>query len=253
MSFLDILFPKRCVQCKKFGSYICPDCFSFIVFIENTNCTVCQRPAIGGITHPKCQTKYELDGVFSSLIYTGVVKKLVYVFKYKPHLTAIRNTLIDLFYEGIIQKEFFMQNISEHTVFIPVPLHKSKLRKRGYNQAMLLAKGAGKKFEVPVVDLLERVKNTKTQVGLSQIERRSNIRDAFVIKKEFIYSSLSEQSESKGGRDICLRQAQTKTLFNQAFLVDDVVTSGATLREAARVLKKAGVEKVWGITLAHGL
>lgn len=136
-----------------------------------------------------------------------------------------------LFFEGIIQKEHFYPLLISESVFVPVPLHKKKLRKRGYNQAELLAKGLGKRFGLPVVDCLQRVKETKTQVGLSKEERASNSRNAFAFNPAF-------QNNLRG--------------IKQAFLVDDVVTSGATLRECAKVLKKAGVEKVWGLTLAHG-
>lgn len=231
MSLLDIFFPKKCVSCRRFGAYVCAVCFSYISFIEHGTCVVCQRQAIYGVTHPGCKTKYTLDGVFSSVVYTSVVKKLIYTFKYSPHLTDNKQLLIDLFYEGLIQKEAFMHLLSVQTLLMPIPLHTSKQRKRGYNQSFLLARGLSDKFSLPVSEYLERIKNTKTQVTLSQAERHENIKDAFAMKKQF------------------LSQVQP---YKQVMLVDDVVTSGATLKEAAKVLKKAGVEKVWGITLAHG-
>lgn len=231
MSLLDFLFPKRCVQCKKTGAYICTNCFSYITFTDVIVCVVCQRPAIGGLTHPVCKTKYGVDGVFPSLVYVGIVKKLVYMFKYPPYLSDLRSTLTELFYEGIIQKEQFYKQLEIPSVFVPVPLHSSKIRKRGYNQAKKLAEGLSEKFDIPVMDCVARVKNTKTQVGLTKEERQDNIKDAFAVKKEFIERLKNVQ---------------------QVFLVDDVATSGATLREAGKVLKKAGVEKVWGVTLAHG-
>ena len=194
-------------------------------------CTVCQKQAIGGLTHPVCKTKYCIDGVFPSLVYKGVVKKLVYVFKYPPYLTDLQTQLIDLFYEGIIQKEQFFSLLQEPSVFIPIPLHEGKFKKRGYNQAKLLAEGLAKRFDVSVVDCLKRVKSTKTQVGLTKEERRKNIEQAFALQ-----GTVSEPLQK----------------YQQVFLVDDVVTSGATLQEAAKVLKKAGFTKVWGITLAHG-
>jgi len=231
MSLFDLLFPKRCVQCKKFGSYLCTNCFASITFIDNMVCTVCQKQAIGGLTHPVCKTKYCIDGVFPSLVYKGVVKKLVYVFKYPPYLTDLQTQLIDLFYEGIIQKEQFFSLLQEPSVFIPIPLHEGKFKKRGYNQAKLLAEGLAKRFDASVIDCLKRVKSTKTQVGLTKEERRKNIEQAFALQ-----GTVSE----------LLQKSQ------QVFLVDDVVTSGATLQEAAKVLKKAGFTKVWGVTLAHG-
>lgn len=231
MSLLDFLFPKYCVQCKKFGSYLCPTCFSYVTFAETGFCTVCQRAAIGGLTHPVCKKTLTVDGVFSSLIYTGVVKKLVYQFKYKPYLTGLKPLLSDFFYEGMIQKEPFYHLLSKQVIFVPVPLHASKLRKRGYNQASLLAKGLAQKLDIRVWESLERIRNTKTQVGLSQKDRTENIQGAFRLAKGY-ETKVTEVT------DVCL--------------VDDVVTSGATLKEAAKVLKKAGVAKVWGITLAHG-
>ncbi|HSA83620.1 MAG TPA: double zinc ribbon domain-containing protein, partial [Patescibacteria group bacterium] len=90
MSFLDFLFPKYCIGCKKMGSYLCSDCFVKISFAETGFCTICQKAAVGGLTHPICKRKLTIEGVFASLVYVGVVKKLVYQFKYKPYLTNLR-------------------------------------------------------------------------------------------------------------------------------------------------------------------
>jgi len=231
MSLLDFVFPKRCVQCRKFGSYLCANCFSTITFADMMVCTVCQRQALGGLTHPVCKTRYSMDGVFPSLVYKGVVKKLVYVFKYPPYLTDLQDQMVDLLYEGIIQKENFVPLMKETSVLIPIPLYPSKFRKRGYNQSLLLAQGLAIKFAVPVVTNLMRVKQTKTQVGLSKDERQKNIANAFAF--EIKNNDLAKQ-------------------YKHVFLVDDVVTSGSTLSEAAKVLKKAGFAHVWGVTLAHG-
>ena len=230
MSILDFIFPKRCVNCRKFGSYICANCFSYIAFHEGGVCIVCQRASIGGMTHPVCSGKYTPDGVFSSIVYKGVVKKLVYKFKYNPNLTDLKNTLTDLFYEGIIQKEALHKVLTNNSVLIPIPLYKSRMRNRGYNQSQLLAKGLGEKLGIPVLDCLERIKDTKTQVGRKKEEREENVKGAFRLKI----------------KDLSFKK------YKQAILVDDVVTSGATLKEAAKVLKKGGVGKVYGITLAHG-
>src|SRR5258708_23148185 len=116
MTLIEFFFPKRCVQCKKFGSYLCTNCFSSITFIDMMVCTVCQRQAMGGLTHPVCKTRYSIDGVFPSLVYKGIVKKLVYVFKYPPYLTDLQLQLIDLFYEGIIQKEQFVALLQDASV-----------------------------------------------------------------------------------------------------------------------------------------
>jgi ComF family protein len=159
-------------------------------------------------------------------VYKGVVKKMVYQFKYKPNVTDLKSLLDTLFYEGLIQKELFYTILAGEAVFVPIPLYKTKLRSRGYNQALLLAKGLSKQTQIPIADCLGRIKNTTTQVRMSQQERKENIKGAFALKKT--------------------------VPVPQVILVDDIVTSGATLAEAAKVLKKAGVKKVWGFTLAHG-
>jgi len=194
-------------------------------------CTSCQRQALGGLTHPVCQTRYGIDGVFPSLVYKGVVKKLVYVFKYPPYLHDLKPQLVDLFYEGIIQKEYLIPLLTAQSVFIPIPLHAAKFRKRGYNQSFLLAESLAKRFDMQVADCLKRNKPTKTQVGLSKDDRKQNIANAFSLRGDV--SNLVKS-------------------YKHALLVDDVVTSGATLREAAKVLKRAGFAYVWGVTLAHG-
>jgi len=231
MHFLDFIFPKRCVGCKKFGSYVCISCFASISFLDSGICVVCQRPAIDGLTHIRCRTPYTIDGVFSSLLYKGVVKKLVYAFKYPPFLTDLQSMLIDLLYEGLIQKEQFYRQLTPEAIVVPVPLHRNRLRLRGYNQSHLLADGLAKRLGLQMQNILVRVRNTTTQTKLSRKERQENMRGAFMIR----------------GNE---RNYLTNT--ENVFLIDDVLTSGTTLIEAAKVLKKAGIEKVWGVTLAHG-
>lgn len=230
MGVLDIFFPKRCVGCKKGGSYICPNCFASISFSVESICTVCNKASIDGKTHPICQGKYTLDGTFAAVAYKGVIRKLLYQLKYQPYLTDIIPDLVELFYESLIQNEVFVQILKEEPILIPIPLSSKRLRKRGYNQADLLAKALGKKFGLEVQGYVKRVKETKPQYGLKREERLQNMKDAF------IYSSNKERS-SRDARTI-------------AILVDDVLTTGSTMLEAAKVLKKNGFEAVWGIALA---
>lgn len=230
MSIIDVFFPKHCIQCRTLGSFICANCFTQIAFCETNTCTICQKPAMEGLTHPICQSPQAIDGVFSSLVYAGIVKKMVYRFKYPPYITSLRSTLVDLFYEGLIQKEIFTTVIKQPSLIVPIPLHQTRFKKRGYNQSQLLAESIAKRFSLPESDLLIRVKKTQPQFGLSKDERETNIKGAFALQKH----------------------AKELVTGKQVFLIDDVATSGATLREAAKVLKRVGVEKVWGITLAHG-
>ena len=196
-------------------------------------CIVCNRPTIDGLTHPKCQGKYIIDGCFSALEYKGIVKKLIYNFKYKPYLSDLKNSLIELFYESIIQNEIFLRTIeqcnNEAIVLVPIPLHKDRLKRRGYNHAEILASGSSEKLGLKFENMLKRIRETKSQYGLSLKERKENLRDAFSVVPNI---SVSQ--------------------YPNIFLVDDILTTGSTLLEAARILKKQGAKKVWGLTLARG-
>lgn len=229
MGILDFLFPKYCVNCKKIGDYLCANCFSLLSFDVSYICLVCNRPSVDGLTHPGCLGRYTIDGAFSSIAYSRVAKKLVYAFKYKPYVSTLKSFLIDLFYEGIIQNEQVIRILQSYPLFIPIPLHVSRLSNRGYNQSLLLAEGLGRRMSLRVQDVLLRVRKTKSQFGLTREERIENISKAFVLK-----------ANKKGlirGRTI--------------FLVDDVLTTGSTLLEAARALKRHGAKKVWGIAFAR--
>jgi len=229
MGILDFVFPKKCVVCKNGGSYLCANCFSFLSFDPKTLCLICNQPSFNNLTHPKCVRKYAIDGCFSALSYNKTVQKLIYNFKYKPYLTDLKNVLADLFYESIIQNEQFQKQIKNgEWAFVPIPLSTSKYRKRGYNQAEILAKELSKQLNFPVQNLLLRTKETKTQVGLTNLQRKLNVHQVFEMK--------SKKSELKN---------------QNIFLIDDVATTGSTLLEAAKILKKAGAKKVFGLTLAR--
>ena len=230
MGLLDFIFPKRCVSCGKLGLYLCDNCFSYLSFDPKTICLVCGRPAMGGLTHPACISRYTIDGTFVSITYNRTAKRLLAKFKYKPYVTDLNNTLSDLFYEGLIQQESFYAIDKKDAVLCSIPLYAKKERVRGFNQAMVLANGLGNRLNLPVATLLKRIKNTKSQTGLKRDERKDNMKDAFVV-------AVGEEQKVPG---------------STILLVDDVMTSGATLAEAAKVLKKAGAKRVYGLVLAHG-
>ncbi|MCL5019816.1 MAG: ComF family protein [Patescibacteria group bacterium] len=230
---MSFLFPKKCVSCKKLGSYLCENCFAYLSFDVKSLCLICNKPTFNGLTHPYCIKKYSIDGCFSALPYNKTVQKLIYNFKYKPYLTDLKSVLVDLFYDSLIQNEDFNKELEKGGwVFVPIPLFSSKLRKRGYNQAEILAKELSRKFNFKTINILKRVRDTKTQVGLSNIDRKLNIKNAFILNSEFI-----------------IQNSELKNV--NIFLVDDVVTTGSTLSEAASVLKRSGAGRVIGLTLAR--
>ena len=234
MGFLDLIFPKRCVQCKKAGEYLCPNCFSYLSFDTKSLCLVCQRPVPDGLTHKVCLKRFSINGCFSAVPYNRTAKKLIYNFKYKPFLSSLNKFLGDLMFEALSQNEPFNKALksSNSWILVPIPLHPSKFRKRGYNHAEILAKELSKKFDIKVQNPLKRVKDTKSQYGLKLKDRKKNIRGAFDINSSFIINHLSFKNTG-------------------VFLVDDIVTTGSTLIEAASILKRNGAKKVYGLILAR--
>jgi len=225
----DLLFPKRCLGCRKFGEYLCTDCFSNIHFAQSYFCGICASPSYNGLTHPRCQGKYTIDGIFPVLNYKGILKKVLYQYKYNPNLSDLTTILADLLYEGFIQNEILMKSIeTDRSIITSVPLHSARQKKRGYNQSDLLAKNVAKKLNKEYSSkIIIRVVNTEPQYKLPKAERALNVKNAFmVIDKDTI---------------------KNKTVF----IIDDITTTGATLSECANVLKRVGVRKIFGVALGH--
>ena len=239
ISFLDLIFPKKCVGCGKFGEYFCEDCFKKIEFVDAPVCPVCQRQAVGGKTHPGCSGHYRLDGLAVACRYQDPVKRAIKQVKYK-WVYDIEKVFVDLIAENL-----WRFNLPDNIDIVPVPLHTRRKNWRGFNQAEILAKTLAQKFNVGYADFLVRQKETKTQVGLSRDERRKNVRGAFAIrgsppKTEAKQSGVEPLKDYFG--------VEGKILI----LVDDVFTSGATMAECAKVLKGAGAKSVWGMAVALG-
>jgi ComF family protein len=221
MNFLDFIFPKKCVLCGRFGSYICSLCIEKIEPIEQPVCPICQRQAIGGKTHPGCRNKYTLDGLVVGFRYRGPIKLAISKIKYK-WIWDIAETVIDLLVERI-----WKFNIPQEFVLVPIPLHSKRKNWRGFNQAELICQILAKKFGCKTKNLLKRHVETKTQVGLTREERKRNIKNAFIVNSSSV---------------------KWKTII----LVDDVYTTGATMGEACKILKQNGAEIVWGMAIALG-
>jgi len=222
MDLLDLIFPKRCVSCGAFGKYICNKCFAKIEFVEKPICPICQRQAIGGKTHPRCTGKFRLDGLVVACKYKGPIKLAIKKVKYK-WVYDIEKVLVNL-----LASQIWKFDLPQDSILIPIPLSKKRKNWRGFNQAEILAKTLSKKFNVSYSASLIRMIDTRTQVGLTKEERRENVKGAFAGRK------------AQGKRD------------KNIILVDDVYTSGATMMEAAKVLKNGGAGNVWAMTVALG-
>lgn len=221
-SLLDFFFPQKCLYCGKIGAVICPSCVSSLPFPKTQICPICYNPSLSGKTHDFCQKRYNLNGLTFCFYYDGKIKEAIKKIKYR-YLFSLADKLIEVGIKKIAQQMF------TDFIIIPVPLHQRRMKTRGFNQAEVIGKSLMKYWSLTMVkDVLQRVKETSSQVKLSQIERRNNVKNAFMVKSK---DAVKDKS---------------------VLLVDDIFTSGATLNECAKVLKKAGVKEVWGFTLAHG-
>jgi competence protein ComFC len=225
---LEIFFPKFCFRCQREGSYLCQDCLATLDVLENVFC-LCQNPSRLPLVG-KCRkcTSLHLNGLYFAVSYkNSLVKTLIHQFKYEPYIKELANSLALLIitHFNLIQKEFSPEN----HILVPVPLTKNKLKKRGFNQSEEIAKKLSRNLNISVVaDCLIKEKETSAQMELAREERLKNIKGAFSVLNP----------EKIRGKKI--------------LLVDDVYTTGATMEECARVLKRAGAQEVWGVAVARG-
>lgn len=218
----SLLFPAFCFGCRQEGTYLCPDCQALL--------------DISSVHNP--YTGEYLDCLYFSVDYKNyLIKKIIKSFKYQPFIKDLSKTLADLIishFQLIDNKPDFFLNpendiSNKNYILVPVPLDKQKLKKRGFNQAELLAKDMGSYLNFPIKKgCLIKIKKTFPQVGLDNRSRKDNLKSAFAIKEK----------EAVKNKNI--------------LLIDDVFTSGATLNECAKVLKRAGAKQVIGITVARG-
>lgn len=228
---LDLLFPKECLGCKKEGEWFCEKCLKEIPLNQEIYCPVCQKKLNHNTVCFECQKKTSLDGFFSASTYeNNLLKKAVKTLKYH-YVTELSQALSHLLIKYLknLNPEITKPILKTGPLIIPIPLHKKRLRERGFNQSELLGQGIATAFGFKYqARILERKIYTAPQAELSRKERLNNIKDCFKLKENF------------------------KLKGQTVILIDDVFTTGATMQETAKVLKKAGAKKVWGLTVAHG-
>ena len=222
---LDTLFPITCISCGADGVLICLDCKSIFKKLEHQLCIVCQKQAVFGLTHSKCQSPYTADGLISFYNYHDEkIAKIIIAGKYKfiPNVFAELGQIIAL--QLISPYPHIL--ISNFTI-VPIPLHRTRMKWRGFNQSQILAGTISHYLNIPCDNVLVRCKITKTQKDLNKEERKNNLKDAF---------RLSPKADIKNKKII---------------LIDDVTTTGATLQQAAKILKQKGASKVICLTVAR--
>jgi ComF family protein len=218
---LDLLFPRWCVGCGREGDFVCPACLRSRVRIMPPLCPRCGRPQLNGVVCPACTGwAAAIDGIRAPFKFEGVVRQAILEFKYN-NLRAIAPLL------GGWLSDYITKNPLPADVLVPVPLHRKRLRERGYNQSRMLALELSKLSGLAMVDnCLVRERHTAPQARTSSVdERRGNVAEAFDVRD---------------------RRLEGKAVL----LIDDVATSGATLDACACALKSAGASSVWGLALA---
>lgn len=238
-SLLATVFPSDCRFCgapiiKVSRIPVCDSCLESIQRIDGVLCEICgdrlltSSPAANACCGECLRGERPFTQAVAYGCYDGALRDLIHLLKYdrvKPAAGVL----------GRMVSEAFLKLIpdayGDRPLVVPVPLHASKLRERGFNQSELIAAAALKLMDIGDLraDILERRRATESQTGLSPQQRRSNMRGAFAVGRPGEIS----------GKNI--------------ILVDDVFTTGTTVSESARVLLRAGASRVWVVTVARVL
>ncbi|TNE57107.1 MAG: ComF family protein [Alphaproteobacteria bacterium] len=229
----NLIFPPRCLSCETAISEVgalCADCWLGVTFVDGAVCQRCGQPfeldpGVETVCGGCLQSPPLYDRARAVFLYNDASRALVTGFKYGDRTDRVPSFGRWLARAG-------RELIDDADVLIPVPLHWTRLFQRRFNQSALLAQAIHKETLVPVLlEGLERSRSTQQQVGLSNAKRRRNVRGAFKVPEKQIPHVL--------GRKVVL--------------IDDVVTSGATVEACTRALKKAGAARVDVLALARVL
>lgn len=214
---LDLIFPANCLNCGRLGYFICDSCRGKIIKIKKQSCPFCHRESVGGRTCLRCRPSHRLAGVVAlGFFHDSVLKEAIHHFKYEGISAAGRELA-----------EMAAPLVGEVDVFAFVPISKRRYNERGYNQAEVLAVELGLLLQKPLYRGLRKTRHTERQVGLKRRDRLKNLRGAFVVRdKELVQGK-------------------------RVLLIDDVLTTGATLEECAKMLRQAGAKRVTGLVLAR--
>lgn len=222
---LDTLFPIHCLGCNKEGLFLCLDCQASLGRLQHQECIACRMPNFSGTTHAQCQETNTPTALVSAFDYHDPLLGQAIIWgKYKllPDVYKILGALLAQYLE-----QNCYHSLITDAIICPIPLAKPRLRWRGFNQAEIIAWELALYFSRPMDRILQRIKNTKTQKDLTKAERLANVAQSFIVMEE---AALKNKN---------------------IVLVDDVITTGATLLEAVRLLKSAGADNVYCLTVAR--
>jgi len=250
---LDILFPKFCLSCGKEGSYLCEDCFSIIDILKRQYCPFCYPPkaVADAKTCIYCRKRKRLNGLYCATSYNNfIAKKLINQFKYGPYIKELSKPLSSLIIAYFLNLETLFDAKFKNFILIPIPLHKNKLKQRGFNQAEEIAKELSKYLEIPIIsNFLIKIKQTPAQVELDKKQRKNNIKGVFLCPKLELINPVRGYQDKKKTQS---PQTSNGVKNKKILLVDDIFTTGSTMEECAKILKEAGAKEVWGVVVARG-
>ncbi len=229
---LDVVYPRSCQHCGAVADgmrFFCWECLSDFHYVQPPFCSLCGDPVPGHIDHEyRCvfcsrRTPY-FDGARSAVHYEGAAGLAIRAVKYQ-YATWLIPDLTDLL-EASMRTHY---DLLPFDAICYIPLYPLKRRDRGFNQAKLLAQALGRRRSIPLAKrVLRRLRDTGSQTHLTAARRVTNVAGVFsVVRPERV----------KGKR---------------LLLIDDVMTTGATVNECARVLKEAGADVVYVLTVARG-
>jgi competence protein ComFC len=216
----DLFYPQRCVGCeRRSGDVLCRACFEALPYVGRPVCGRCGLPtAFATFVCEACKNvDFGFETAKAPLEYEGVGKKIVHAIKYRGYRQVVEKLATPLMLQALLGDGPF-------DAVVPVPLHHSRRRRRGFNQAELLARGVAERITATVSDTLEVVRSTGDQVELSAAQRRANVVGAYKAKKP---------------------------LRGKLLLVDDVFTTGATMSACAGALVNAGADEVHALSLCR--
>ena len=227
----SLFYPSLCSVCSapvEPSEYLCGPCSCKAPRIKAPFCSKCSEPFPGAITEEfacaNCAHRtLHFEAAVAAFRSRGVVRKIVHEFKYGRHL-HLRHPVAGWLTETLDDPRLHGRRFD---VIVPVPLHPARKRERGFNQAEVLAELLSARAGVPLRNVLERIRYTTTQTAFDRTERMENLHNAFRLRKN----------------------ADVRDL--RVLLIDDVLTTGSTLSECARVLKAAGAISVHAATAAR--
>jgi competence protein ComFC len=222
---LDLIYPPKCLVCGDLQEYyLCPKCVSRIDYLVPPVCDRCGLPVEEiSCRNIHCKT-LNFTRARAVAVYDGVIREAIHQLKYSG-CTVLMAELNALLVDYLATYSDFA---GDATAVIPIPIHASRERERGFNQSALLARGVSEYLRMPLLmHVLERVGGLRPQAELSEHERIDNVKGAFRVSP-----NLSLQGE-------------------RVLLIDDVLTTGSTTSEASKVLREAGAARVYVFTLAR--